>query len=58
LTRLFNPRTDVWEEQFRLDGDSQIVGLKAIGRTTAYVLGMNADIRIRIRREIRRLEKE
>ena len=58
LTRLFNPRTDVWDDQFRLNIEGQIVGLKAIGSTTAYVLGMNAEIRIRIRREILRLEKD
>lgn len=54
LTRLFNPRTDVWEEQFRLEEDGELVGLTPIGRATAYVLGMNSEIRIRIRREILR----
>jgi HNH endonuclease len=55
LTRLFHPRTDVWEEHFRLDENGQIVGLTAIGRTTAYVLDMNSEIRIHIRQEILRL---
>ncbi len=58
LTRLFNPRADVWDEQFRPDEDGHIVGLTAIGRTTAYVLGMNADVRIRIRQEILRLAED
>ena len=56
ITRLFNPRTDLWEDHFRLDTSGRISGLTAIGRTTAYVLGMNADIRIQIRREMLRLE--
>ena len=55
LTRLFHPRTDVWEEHFRLDENGQILGLTAIGRTTAYVLDMNSEIRIHIRQEILRL---
>ncbi len=56
VTRLFNPRTEVWEDHFHLDTSGQIVGLTAIGRTTTYVLGMNAPIRMQIRREILRLE--
>ena len=56
FTRLFNPRMDVWEEQFRLDPSGEIVGLTDLGRTTAYVLDMNSEIRIQIRREILRLE--
>jgi hypothetical protein len=47
---------DVWEEHFRLDENGQIVGLTAIGHTTAYVLGMNSEIRMHIRREILQLE--
>jgi hypothetical protein len=58
LTRLFNPRTDVWDEHFRLDESGQIVGLTAIGRTTAEVLGMNAEIRVQIRREISELHRQ
>lgn len=56
LTRLFHPRTDVWQEHFRLQESGEIVGLTAIGRTSVCVLGMNAGIRVRLRREIRRLE--
>jgi hypothetical protein len=55
-TRLFHPRTDVWAGHFRVDESGQIVGLTAIGRSTAYVLGMNADIRMQIRRSILRFE--
>lgn len=56
LIRLFNPRTDVWEDHFRLESDEVVVGLTDIGRATVYVLGMNAETRVHIRREIRRLE--
>ena len=56
LTRLFHPRTDTWEGHFLIEDSGLIVGRTAIGRTTADLLGMNADIRIQIRREIRRLE--
>jgi len=52
LTRLFNPRTDVWTEHFRLAGNGFIVGLTPVGCTTAYVLGMNSSIRVQIRRRI------
>ena len=55
LTRLFHPRTDTWEEHFSVKDSDLIVGRTAIGRTTADVLGMNADIRVQIRREMRRL---
>ncbi len=56
LTRLFHPRRDVWDEHFRLDGSGRLLGLTPIGRTTACVLDMNAGVRVRIRREIMRLE--
>lgn len=58
LTQLFHPRADAWEEHFRENDNGQLVGLTDIGRTTVYVLGMNSDIRIQIRREIRRLKSE
>ncbi|MCI0702219.1 MAG: HNH endonuclease [Planctomycetia bacterium] len=40
LTRLFNPRTDKWEDHFEWSGHL-IVGRTAIGRTTIGVLAMN-----------------
>jgi HNH endonuclease len=52
LTRLFNPRIDAWHTHFRLADDGRILGLTPIGRTTAYVLGMNAAIRVQIRRAV------
>lgn len=57
LTRLFNPRTDRWDEHFRSE-NGQIVGLTELGRTTAHVLDMNSEVRTRIRREILRLGED
>lgn len=47
-TRLFNPRTDVWQEHFRWDG-FQLSGLSEVGRATIAVLDLNHSRRIRIR---------
>jgi hypothetical protein len=58
LTRLFHPRTDVWNEHFRLEDSGFIVGLTSLGRTTAYVLGMNSGIRVQIRLHIAQLGVE
>jgi hypothetical protein len=41
LTRLFNPRRDVWREHFSLLSDGVIVGKTAVGRGTVLVLNMN-----------------
>ena len=40
IARLFNPRTDIWEEHFRIDGP-RICGKPPIGRATINVLRMN-----------------
>ena len=57
LTRLFHPRTDSWDEHFRLRLNGEIVGLTAIGRTTVNLLNMNSTIRVQIRQEIIRLKE-
>ena len=49
LTRLFHPRLDDWAEHFA-DRDGEIVGLTAIGRTTVYLLRMNEDGRLQLRK--------
>jgi len=49
--RLFNPRTDVWDENFSLVG-AEIVGLTAIGRGTARLLQMNSERRLRLSRQL------
>jgi hypothetical protein len=48
LTRLFNPRVDVWDEHFVWHG-VRIEGLTAIGRTTVDVLDMNGSERLEVR---------
>lgn len=40
LTPLYNPRLQMWDEHFFLDGD-WMVGKTAIGRATIVVLAMN-----------------
>jgi HNH endonuclease len=48
LVELFHPRRCFWEEHFRLDS-GHIIGLTAIGRTTVFLLEMNADQRVDLR---------
>ena len=48
LTRLFNPRTDIWTEHFSLH-EARIVGVSAIGRVTVRLLQMNEIGRSRFR---------
>jgi hypothetical protein len=48
VVRLFNPRSQLWEDHFRFDGPV-IVGRTAVGRATAQVLNMNAPARLRLR---------
>ena len=40
LTRLFNPRTDLWSEHFRWSG-AELVGTTDVGRVTVVVLRIN-----------------
>jgi hypothetical protein len=40
IVRLFNPRTDRWEQHFRWFG-ARLVGLTAVGRATVDVLTIN-----------------
>ena len=46
---LFHPRRDAWPEHFAWDGP-RIIGQSAIGRTTVWLLQMNADERVELRR--------
>ena len=45
FTFLFNPRTQSWDEHFAIE-DKLIVGLTAVGRTTAKLLQMNTRERL------------
>jgi hypothetical protein len=51
LTRLFNPRTDAWEEHFSWR-NNVLVGISGIGRTTIEVLAINAELRRSERTEL------
>ena len=51
LTRLFNPRTDVWSHHFRIER-GRILGLTPVGRTSVEVLQMNRLDRVRLRGEL------
>lgn len=48
---LFNPRRDHWAEHFRFES-AFISGLTPVGRTTAWVLQMNAEARLQVREAI------
>lgn len=48
---LFNPRTQLWNEHFALEG-MEVVGLTPTGRTTVRVLAMNTDVQRQVRAEL------
>ncbi len=48
LVRLFHPRRDIWGQHFSNEG-ARVVGITAVGRTTASLLQMNDAERQRIR---------
>lgn len=49
LVRLFNPRTDNWDEHFQWNGPT-LIGNTAIGRATIDVLNVNDTLRVEHRR--------
>jgi HNH endonuclease len=51
ITPLFNPRTQIWLENFQLEGGF-ILGLTAIGRTTVFLLQMNQTNRLQLRQSL------
>jgi hypothetical protein len=51
LTRLFHPRTDLWEASFVMNG-ATIVGSNAVGRATVEVLRLNLPRRVAVRTEL------
>ncbi len=51
LTRLYSPRADAWANHFTANC-GQIHGITDIGRTTVYVLAMNAPSRVQTRLEL------
>jgi hypothetical protein len=48
MVRVFNPRTNVWEEHFKYV-DFVVVGLTDVGRATARLLAMNSPQRVELR---------
>ncbi len=48
IVNLFNPRADNWSDHFEFQ-DAEIVGLTAVGRTTARLLQMNMKRRVELR---------
>lgn len=48
LVRLFNPRSDVWEDHFAYDAP-RIIGRTAIGRATAWALERNSSEYLELR---------
>ena len=51
ITRLYNPRTQLWDEHFQLNG-ARVVPLTPEGRVTAFVLKLNDEIRLRARQAL------
>ncbi len=51
LERLFNPRTDRWEEHFEWKG-AELFGKTALGRVTVALLQINREERLAVRREL------
>ena len=51
ITRLFNPRTDDWNEHFEFQWP-RITGKTPVGRTTVAVLNMNDEERLELRQEL------
>jgi len=49
VTLLFNPRTQKWDDHFRLNDDGTITGLTAAGRTTVRLLRLNDSERVQDR---------
>ena len=57
ITRLYNPRTQVWAEHFSLQHDMRIVGLTPVGRTTIRVLQINLEERVESRQALAEIDE-
>ncbi len=51
VVRLFDPRSDRWEEHFGMEKD-RIAGLTPVGRATTWLLQMNSAARMELRTEL------
>jgi hypothetical protein len=54
VTSLFHPRRNQWDEHFRRDGP-RLIGRTPVGRTTAWLFGMNTSDRLRTTEVLLRL---
>lgn len=46
LVRFFNPRTDDWNEHFRVNSNGELEPLTEIGEVTTFIFGLNEPRRI------------
>ena len=51
LVRLFNPRSDRWDDHFRMV-NARVLGISPVGRSTVEVLAMNSSDQIALRTEL------
>jgi hypothetical protein len=51
LARLFNPRSQQWDQHFKIE-KTRIAGLTPTGRATAWLLQMNVAERTELRAEL------
>ncbi|MEP6664795.1 MAG: HNH endonuclease [Verrucomicrobiota bacterium] len=56
MTRLFHPRRDDWREHFALSG-TRINEITTIGRTTTWLLQMNSEERLELRKVLQQLNE-
>lgn len=54
ITPLYNPRTQQWDEHFRVNEDGTITGLTAEGRATVHLLELNNPERVQERAALKR----
>ncbi|HEY5313886.1 MAG TPA: HNH endonuclease signature motif containing protein [Pirellulales bacterium] len=51
ITPLYNPRRNIWDEDFQWQGP-ELIGLTPSGRVTVLVLAINRDFRVALRRAL------
>ncbi|PJF29802.1 MAG: HNH endonuclease [Phototrophicales bacterium] len=49
LVPLYNPRTQIWDDQFKIDNTGFIIGKTAIGRATVTILNINRETEVALR---------
>ena len=51
IVRLFDPRSDIWDQHFALIAE-EIIGRTPTGRATSLLLRFNSENRLRLRRKL------